>query len=103
VLLSAWPFNLHAVWDMELLKRRPSGHAQLLKDAMAALESSRPAGGPARWAGESCEVRRRDGFYPDGRQVGAEYAEQWDGELLRRLSFADVRLGDALNEALAAP
>lgn len=92
--------NMHAVWDTGLIKQRRGGPRQLLQDALAALTPSLARTDPKVWAAESCEVRRRAGFYPDGRGISAGYAEQWDAELVNRLSLAGARLAHALNEAL---
>lgn len=94
--------NLHAVWDSELIKRRPGGKSKLLLDAATPVKPPSPASNVASWASESCEVSRRTGFYPPDRWVGYEYAEHWDAELVKRLSQAGARLADALNHALSA-
>ncbi|WP_457443767.1 S1/P1 nuclease [Roseateles sp. P5_E4] len=94
--------NLHAVWDAELIKRRPGGLARLFNEAALAVKSASASMEAAGWAAESCEARRRDGFYPGNRQINAEYAADWDSELVRRLSLAGARLANVLNETLDA-
>jgi len=93
--------NLHAVWDSELIRRRPGGPSQLLKD-MAAVDnrSGSVTLDPARWASESCQAGRAAGFYPEGRIVDEAYSGRWDGTLLSRLSLASTRLAETLNSAL---
>lgn len=94
--------NLHAAWDIGLIKSRPGGYPQLLKD-MTAKPALAPAGtDPAAWAAESCEVRQRAGLYPKDRIVSGDYAAHWDSELVSRLSLAGARLAQALDEALGS-
>jgi hypothetical protein len=93
--------NLHAVWDSELIRRRPGGLPQLMRDAsdQVTTRASR-AVDPGRWASESCAIGRSAGFYPEGRLVDATYQARWDGTLLVQLSLAGARLAATLNEAL---
>lgn len=92
--------NLHAIWDTELIRRRSGGLRGLLGVLATPTVDASP-GDPARWANESCEIRRSAGFYPDDRAVGDPYAERWEATLASRLGKAGRRLADLLNGALA--
>jgi len=94
--------NLHALWDFGLIERWPGG-LPALRQAMEDLPATAASGPetPASWAEESCAIVQGAGFYPQGHVLGAGYAAQWNGLLLRRLTLAGRRLAAALNTALA--
>ncbi len=94
--------NLHAVWETELIRWRPGVLVQLRQDmgVKAVPTAAHPT--PAGRAAQSSEVRQRAGFYSEGRRINDEYAQQWDAELVNRLSAAGTRLADVLNQALGA-
>ncbi len=93
--------NLHAVWDSELIRRRPGGLSQLREDlsAIRLASGSRPLDSVA-WARYSCAVSRSAHFYPLDRTIDAAYQARWDSVLLNHLTLAGQRLAQTLNEAL---
>lgn len=89
--------NLHAFWDSGMVryyKEQESNWSQTVVQ-QAGTESAKP------WAvrhaaEESCEIVRKDTFYPS-RTVGSDYAEQYRATLTQRLSMAGSRLAQVLN------
>lgn len=91
--------NLHKVWDSELIKHYPGGLLALRKDVMAAMGQVQSTGTEVEWGQESCRAVRQEGFYPAGREVGAEYAGQQRALLVQRLTQGARRLAGVLNSA----
>lgn len=52
------------------------------------------------WAEESCAAVAVPGFYPESRQLGAEYQARWATTLVTQLAAATRRLAFILNQAL---
>jgi len=93
--------NLHALWDSELIRRRPGGLAQLRGDIQSLLPEIPAASlDPVAWARESCRVATAAGFYPDSRVVGDSYAAEQDRALVEQLARAARRLGELLDAVL---
>jgi len=92
--------NLHAVWDSGLIHNWPGGADALRSAVKAEMDRNRGQGTAALWAEESCAIVVTPGFYPDGRELGAEYQTRWDSTLVRQLATAARRLASVLNQAL---
>jgi hypothetical protein len=96
--------NLHWLWDSLMLDKlgQPAYLARLqaLELAVARPKQVLPPDA-AGWARESCAIVLRDGFYPDGHSVGADYAARWRPLAEERLRVAGSRLATLLNAALA--
>jgi nuclease S1 len=92
--------NLHAVWDSALIRNWPGGEQALRTAVKTEMARSVAHGTAAVWVEESCSIVLAPGFYPDGRQLGADYQDRWATTLERQLAIAAQRLATVLNQAL---
>lgn len=95
--------NLHQIWDRELLASSGESYRDQLQRLAAspAVRDPLPASSVA-WAEESCRLLLQPGFYPSGRQLGAEYLERFRPLAEQRLLTAAARLAGLLERRLQA-
>jgi nuclease S1 len=105
VVLGGQSYNLHAVWDGELIKTRrltEDAYYQRLKGEMDSLNlSAFEQGTVVDWAMEGHEIAKHHAYHiPQGSQLGAGYVQE--NLPLIELAFikAGVRLAKILNESL---
>ena len=89
--------NLHALWDMGLIKNLDMDNEALVtKLGPVSLPSNVAQLSAAGIAEESCRIVGAPGFYPE-RKVGADYIERFTPVMEQRLVTAANRLAAILN------
>lgn len=87
--------NLHALWDVGLIKNLDLSNEELTARLLAKPVAS-GAFNAAGVAEESCRIVGTPGFYPD-RKVDVPYIEQFTPVMEGRLVAAGARLAAVLN------
>ena len=87
--------NLHALWDVGLIKNLEMS-TEALTTRLLAKPVASGAFNAVSVAGESCRIVGTPGFYPD-RKVDALYVERFTPVMEGRLGLAGARLAAVLN------
>ena len=103
---TAYPCNLHGVWDSELIARRgladPAYLADLQRQIAQGGWSAVAPGTPAQWAMES-HALARPALLPANGAVDDAYLRAHAATVDRRLALGGLRLAAVINRRLSTP
>ncbi len=98
--------NLHAVWDVDLVKRPGLRAGKLAKwiveNEKIPVQKSWSPMQTIEWAKQSCQYLSK-GVYPKQRRLNKEYLDRNQAVVMQQLRLAGARLAIVLNQALADP